>query len=391
MQRQTIAPRAQWEAALDDYAYGPAARPAAGLWDESAYYRFSAAEIDRIEAVANELYAMVVEAVGHVVDRRLYGLLGLDPAVAKLVEKAWSAFRRGGATAVQHSSLLTRLDLAQDAQGDIKLLGCHADGPGGLFTTSIVQWNWKEARFPDADQFNGLHEATTARLQRMSAGVPGRQHLHLACATPDAPRQGELAYFAALAEEASIDTTVMGLQDIGWDGHRFRDLDDAEMRWLFKLYPWEALMADAYGQHLPTAGMDVLEPAWTLLASNHGLLSVLWELYPEHPNLLPASLTEGDLAGKPLVERRSLLGLDRPARRLTRGGTVVYDTGAAVNPGGYVYLAPAPAAGVVSGAAGRTAVLQVWIVGDSAYGMGVRESRDPVIDADAAMVPHLFT
>jgi glutathionylspermidine synthase len=34
------------------------------------------------------------------------------------------------------------------------------------------------------------------------------------------------------------------------------------------------------------------EPIWKMLLSNKAILPILWELFPNHPNLLPAYFTE---------------------------------------------------------------------------------------------------
>ncbi len=82
----------------------------------------------------------------------------------------------------------------------------------------------------------------------------------------------------------------------------------------FKLYPWEWMLAEPYGRlALDPADPTVwIEPVWKPLLSNKALLALLWELYPGHPNLLPAYLDgPRELAGpagpgyvaKPLLGR----------------------------------------------------------------------------------------
>jgi glutathionylspermidine synthase len=34
--------------------------------------------------------------------------------------------------------------------------------------------------------------------------------------------------------------------------------------------------------------VDTLEPAWKLIIGNKAILPLLWEMFPNHPNLLPA-------------------------------------------------------------------------------------------------------
>jgi glutathionylspermidine synthase len=389
MQRHPIASRHDWRLALRQYPYGTAATPAAVHWDESAHYVFTAAEIDRIEEAANAVYGLIVDAVGHAIDRRLLPLLGYSAEAGALIREDWSRAHahNGGSLDPRAGGLCARLEFAYDGGESLKLVGCHADGPGGLFEAAVVQWNWLEARFPEADQFNGLHETLIERWQALAVGLRGRSRLHLTCATPAAEREGELAYLEALAQEAGLKTTTLPIQDIGWDGSRFVDQDERAIGWLLKLYPWEALLADPYGAHLGTADLAFVEPPWRIPASNHGLLALLWELYPEHPHLVPASLTEAELAGRAgPVLARSMFGLDRPAERLTLNRELLAETPPAANPGGMVHLAMPPD----FTQDGRRARLQCWMVGDKCLGMAVRESESPLFDADTPLLPHLF-
>ncbi|MFN3075413.1 MAG: glutathionylspermidine synthase family protein [Alphaproteobacteria bacterium] len=387
MRRIANTPRPNWQASLRQYPYGAEALPAAASWDESVRYEFSADEIDAIEAVADEVHGMVREAVRQVVETRTHGLLGIKPEAARMIDASWKAYWNGGQPDARQGGLYGRLDFAHDGRDGLKLVGCNYDSPVGLFEAAVVQWNWLEAAFSGADQFNGLHEALADRWREMVVGLRGRDTVHLTCATPDPRREGELAYLAATAEEAEVSTRILPIQDIGWDGSHFVDMDEEAISWLLKLYPWEALLEDQFGQNLKSASMSVLDPAWRIPASNHGLLAVLWELYPEHPNLCPASFREADLGDAGMVIQRSLLGLDRAAERITEGGETVAETEPSANPGGYVYIAR-PA--WWRGAEVRT-VLQTWVVGDKCLGMTVREGSDEIFSPeDAAVVPHLF-
>ena len=56
----------------------------------------------------------------------------------------------------------------------------------------------------------------------------------------------------------------------------------------FKLYPWEWMFHDAFGAKLASAPTRWIEPPWKAILSNKGILPLLWEMFPKHPNLLPA-------------------------------------------------------------------------------------------------------
>lgn len=386
MRRITMKARADWRPGLRKYPYGVRAMGAGARWREDVRYEFTAQQIDLIESVADELYGMLREATRAAVEGRLFQPLGIRPEAARLVEASWHDYWAGGRLNERSGGLVCRLTLAYDGRDSVKLLSCNADCPEGLFAASVIQWNWLEAMFADADQFNGLHEALVERWEELARGVAGREHLHLTCLTPDPAREGELVYLAATAEEAGIGASLLPIQSIGWDGQRFRGLEGEAITWLGKQYPWEAMVDDAFGQHLRTGGMGVLEPLWRWLPSNHGILALLWHLYPQHPNLCRAGADEAALGGAEAITVRTHLGLDHAATRMTEHGQVVADTGPSENPGGFVWFETPH----IFHQEGTHAVLDCWIVGDKCLGMSVRESEDPRVGPESAIVPHLF-
>ncbi len=389
MRRVMITARADWRPGLRNYPYGVAASPAGAQWREKVRYEFSAQQIDLIESVADELHGMVRETMRAVVEEKQLSVLGVRGEVARLIDASWADYWRPGGVNERAGSLVGRLTLAYDGRDSIKLLACNYDVVEGLFTASLVQRNWRESQVQSTSfsQFNGLHEALVERWEELARGVPGRERVHLTCLTPDSIREGELIYLAATAAEAGIETVLLPLQDIGWEGGRFRDHDGAAISWLVKLYPWEALTKDAFVQHLRSSGMGVLEPAWCWAASNHGLLAMLWNLYPDHPNLCRAALDEASLGPVEAVTVRSLFGLDHAVTRMTEHGQLVAEGGDVENPGGWLWMETPP---TFFEREGVHAVIDAWIVGDKCLGMSVREASSPLVGADAVIVPHLF-
>ncbi len=379
-------PRADWRPGLRKYPYGVRAMSAGAFWREDVRYEFSAHQIDLIESVADELHTMLREALRATVDGRALAQLGVRGGVARLLEASWNDYWAAGRLNERAGALIGRLTLAYDGRDSVKLLACNYDTPEGLFSASIIQRNWREALMADANQFNGLHEGLVERWEELAAGMPGRGLVHLACATPDPMRESELVYLAATAAEAGIATHLLPLQSLGWDGQRFIDDEGRSASWLAKIYPWQGLADDAFLQKLRMGGMSMLSPLWCWPMSNHGLLATLWALYPRHPNLCRAALDPEEMAGCDSVTERSLFGLDDAAQRMTAHGRTISDTGSADYPGGRVWLETPP----IFEEEGVHALLHCWIIGDKCLGMSVRESADPRVGSDAAMVPHIF-
>ncbi|MFD6415115.1 glutathionylspermidine synthase family protein [Streptomyces sp. NPDC060194] len=392
MERRTIQPRDGWQQTVEEQGliYPLTRYPDDVLrpyWDESAYYVFSLPEVEALEEVVEELHAMCLAAAGHIVAEDRFADLGItDPRVAELVAEAWE--RRA-----ELPSVYGRFDLRYDGRGGpAKLLEYNADTPTSLVEAASPQWFWMEERFPGADQWNSLHERLVDAWRKQAKLLPPGSPLYFAHSAAD--KLGEdlmtVAYLRETAEQAGLETEQIAMQEIGWDrmSRRFVDKRLKFMRSCFKLYPWEWLTTDRFGPHVldtldnggGTGSTLWIEPMWKMLLSNKALLAILWELYPGHPNLLPAYLDgPRDMAAyvaKPLLGREG-------------AGVSVHQAGGpevavAEGPLCYQEFAPLPDFD------GNRVVLGAWVVEDEAAGLGIRESAGLVTDEYARFLPHVI-
>ncbi len=397
MQRHRTTPRPDWQATVEEQGliYPLSRHPDGSLrpyWDESAYYSFSLTEIEALEEVVEELHGMCLAAAAHIVEKDRFADLGItDPHLAALIAESWH--RRA-----ELPSLYGRFDLRYDGRGGpAKMLEYNADTPTSLVEAAGPQWFWMEERFadvPHADQWNSLHERLVDAWKRQAHLLPPGAPVHFAHSIGD--ELGEdlmtVAYLRETAEQAGLVTHSIAMEDIGWDelSERFVDKKLRFMRACFKLYPWEWLVADDFGsQALDTldngggTGSTLwIEPAWKMLLSNKALLAILWELYPGHPNLLPAYLDgPRELARTGGYVAKPLLGREGAGVTLHPPGAdpVVRD-----EPCCYQELAPLPDFD------GNHVVLGAWVVEGEAAGLGIRESAGLVTDEYARFVPHVI-
>jgi len=155
------------------------------------------------------------------------------------------------------------------------------------------------------------------------------------------------------------------------------------MATVFKLYPWEWALTDQFGKSVVRSLPETLwiEPLWKALLSNKALLAVLWEMYPGHPNLLPAYLDQPGLLTE--YVRKPRLGREGANISIVAPG-MEHQTGGVYGEEGYVYqlFDPLPEFD------GYRPALGAWVVGDAAAGLGIRETVGLVTDDGAAFVPH---
>ncbi|GAA1012139.1 glutathionylspermidine synthase [Streptomyces sp. F-3] len=394
MERRTLAPRPGWQRTVEaqgliypltrhpDNSFRP-------YWDESACYVFTLPEVEALEETVEELHRMCLAAADHIVATGRFADLGItDPRVARAVAESWH--RRA-----ELPSVYGRFDLRYDGTGPAKLLEYNADTPTSLVEAASPQWFWMEECFPGADQWNSLHERLVDAWRRQAPLLPPGSPLHFAHTSDD--ETGEdlmtVAYLKETAEQAGLDTDWISMEEIGWDSLSGRFVDNGLrfIRSIFKLYPWEWMTTDPFADHLldtldnggGTGTTLWIEPAWKMLLSNKALLAVLWELYPDHPNLLPAHLdgprdlaTTTGYVAKPLHGRE---GAGVTVHRPGDGGPPVRD-----EPCCYQALAPLPAFD------GNHVVLGAWIVGGEAAGLGIRESSGLITDQYARFLPHVI-
>ena len=174
------------------------------------------------------------------------------------------------------------------------------------------------------------------------------------------------------------------LQDVFPSRDQFNSIHERLIAAVFKLYSWEWMVREDFGKHLGSDRTIWIEPPWKMLLSNKGMLPVLWELYPRHPNLLEARF---DDPGK-MTEwvRKPLLGREGANITHHQAGADV-ETAGHYGAEGFIFQELA----ALNRLNGMHAVIGSWVIGhaeDSSCGIGVRESESPIITNASRFVPH---
>ena len=141
---------------------------------------------------------------------------------------------------------------------------------------------------------------------------------------------------------------------------------------------------EEFSQHLAGEPARFIEPAWKMLLSNKGLLSVLWELFPGHPNLLPCYDDPAPLNGN--HARKPRLSREGSNVTLVENGAVIESNDGEYGDEGFIYQALAR----LPDFDGRHPVMGVWIVNHEAAGLGIREDTRRITGNLSRFVPHLF-
>ena len=373
MLREERVPRIDWPRKVEELGFHFHSIDGV-YWDERACYRFSAAEIDKLEAATGELQTRCIEAVERVISKRDYERFRIPEAFHALIERSWEG---------DEKSLYGRFDISWDGSGEPRMLEYNADTPTSLLEASVVQWYWLQDVFAQHDQFNSIHEKLIERWKDMRGGLPADGRMYFSGDAESAEDQGNLDYLRDTAMQACLDARAIDIADIGWDEARFVDVEGQPINALFKLYPWEWMVRESFGQHLLKGTMKVIEPPWKMLLSNKAILPVLWEMFPDHPNLLAASFEPGrfksDYVKKPLYSREG-------ANVSINAGGEVLEVPGEYGEEGFIWQAYHPLARFGD----NHTVIGSWIVGEEPAGIGIREDASPITRNTSRFVPHYF-
>lgn len=334
-------------------------------YQENAYYLFSPSQIEVLENAINTLNEMAIAAVQHVIDRNLFAKLGITPLGAELCRRSWQE---------DEPTLYGRFDLFYDGKTAPKLYEFNADTPTSLLEAAVLQWDWLEDEFPHDDQFNALHEKLVDAWRFM----PNHRGLtHFLYIDDSAEDYTNVCYLADTAHQAGREVAILPISQLGWDGNEFVDEQERRIEVAFKLYPWEWLTREEFGRHLLTSRVKWVEPPWKMILSNKGILPILWSLYPNHDNLLPAYFEPRDgFVRKPLLSREGA-NISLPNGIETEGN---------YGEEGYIWQAFCP----LPNLQGNYPVIGGWVVGDEAVGMGIRESDGLISTNLSRFVPHVM-
>ena len=347
-------------------------------WREEAYYRFTPAEIERLEEATREAYRMYCEAAEYIISEKpdfMERMLQIPAEVCERICESWNR---------DELSLYGRFDFLLDEKGVPRILEFNADTPTSLLEASVIQWQWKEECFPECDQYNGIHEGL---VQSWKDIFPAGSNIHFVGALDDHEDTGTLQYLASTAMEAGYSTRVLDINSMNLQNGLFYDPSGECIQKCFKLYPWEWMIDESPDGCL--AQVEWLEPIWKLVMSNKAILSILYELFPDSPYVLPCYLSRpqhGVFCKKPVfsLEGHNVSVVDI---RQWEEHALLKETEGDYNTGAYVYQEYVKPVAY----SGRYPVIGSWIVGGEPAGIGIRENRTEITDNLSEFVPHIIS
>jgi glutathionylspermidine synthase len=390
MIRLPIQQRENWQQTAREYGFKFHTMYGEPYWDESAYYQFSLQQIERdLEDPSEELHQMCLQVVDKVIKDDYYlKLFQIPKSYWDYIAQSWH----------DHSpSLYARLDLVYDGKSPAKLLENNADTPTSLYETGFWQWLWLEHQVDagklsrQADQFNSLQEKLVNRFVEL-AEFHQTGFMHFACCEDTEEDRGTVQYLQDCAAEAGLNHRFVHIEQIGvTETGQFADLQQDQINHIFKLYPWEFMLNEDFAESILTSNTQWIEPPWKTILSNKALLPMLWKLFPNHPNLLPAwfehelhlAPENQSIVKKPLFSREGA-NISILASK-TEQGSPLTTTDGPYGEEGYIYQQTQH----LPQFAGNHTLIGSWIVGDQPAGISVREDSSPITQDLSRFLPHI--
>lgn len=377
MIRKKITPREDYKKKLEDLSFNFHSLDNV-YWDESAYYEFSSAEIDVIEKATNELWQLCLKAVAHVIGHKLYDRLKIFTNLIPLIERSWYN---------EEPSFYGRFDLAYNGTGVPKLLEFNADTPTSLYEAAVVQWYWMQDTKLGADQFNSIHEKLTAYWKGCLDYFNG-EAIHFTCVKDSIEDFTTTEYIRDVATQSGFNTSFLYLDDIGWNKQEnvFTDIHDNVIKNIFKLYPWEWLSNEKFGDNLSLDATPTkwIEPAWKAILSNKAILPLLYELFPDSPYILECYDTYDERltswVRKPIYSREGANIIIR------KNGEIITETDGEYGEEGYIYQDVAE----IPNFENNYPVIGSWVIDQQSAGIGIRESGTMITDNLSRFIPHVI-
>lgn len=155
---------------------------------------------------------------------------------------------------------------------------------------------------------------------------------------------------------------------------------------LFKLYPWEFMLREIFSTKLEDAGVRWLEPAWKSIISNKALLPMLWQMFPEHPNLLPAYFADNNPPPLDSYVVKPLFSREGANIRIVDNGKEIASADGPYGEEGMIIQQFHP----LPKFEGNYTLVGSWLVNDQAAGICIREDKELITQDLSRFYPHVI-
>lgn len=348
-----------------------------------------AQEAEMLYDAAEDCLELYQEALAHVAKHDLWSKLGIPSPMIRLI-------RHDLERKLPH--ICGRLDFAGGI-GDlpIKLLEFNADTPTALPESAYFQkWQVDSIQNEYDGQLNYLIEDLTEAFASLKAQFPDRPPLLLLTGLGFVEDRLNLMVIKDAAVNAGFEVDYADLETVIFadDGVYLQsEAGYVQYPFLYKLVPWEAIMLkepellDILIRLSIEHQLIVLNPSYSLAFQAKHMLSILYELFPDHPLLLPTFDQEARLQGKQYVRKVNFGRMGENIQIIAPSGQVLAETKGDFGHFSKIYQEFAE---MYRDEDGDIYQPSMYVVRGKSSCLNVRRRDSLIIDDDAEFVPHLL-
>ena len=293
--------------------------------DQFKYFCISETGHAELRRATNELHALFMHATDFVLqDDKLLKNFNIPPSLWPKIHQSWDNRR--------NQMITGRFDFSVSERG-IKAFEYNCDSASCHMECGKVQGKWA-AHFDCDDGIDAGDDLYPELVEAWrNSNVDGVLHI---MQDRDLEESYHALFMQSAMDEAGLESKIIhGVSGLSWDADGdITDADGVKIKWVWKTWAWETALdqiraeceddEDKLANYQPGEAhtnaprlVDVLlrpdvmvfEPLWTLIPSNKAILSILWQLFPNHPYLLNCSTALSDelrqrgYVAKPIVGR----------------------------------------------------------------------------------------
>lgn len=349
---------------------------------ELPFYKINFDFLLNVSEVSIELHRLFLEATDRVIhDEQLLTQFGIPKIFWERIRQSWEN--------EQDFNLTGRLDLGFDGE-KFKVLEYNADTANQLFECAIIQKKWPEAvKLPSV--FTPVRRLNLALVQNWKK-MKINSIVHLII--DDHPNERLTAlYMQNVIKEAGLRSKLcVGIKQISSKDGLIYDQDGDRIEFVWKSFMWETIFEDYLhsnkdDQHLRLSDVflndqiKVIEPIWKVITDNKGILPLLSQMYPNHPNLLLTQWNLSDQFKQNGYVQKPLVGRDGQNIILHQTNNEIQSNQHSHRGTIYQELFP------LKKTDGYYSIINSWIIGGFYAGLCVREDQHLITNDQSPMVP----
>ncbi len=333
------------------------------------HFVFDDVDINQLKNASEEVFSLIIKTVRHICDNNLHTNFGVPNYVIDSINHS-----------IGDIGFLGRFDWAYNGINLPKLLEYNGDTPVMLDETISNTIRGIDIRQNLTHYLNKIQEFCSIN----------NSPLHLIYQEVDG--EDVINHLKAIESLYPEECIFLKIEDLGkTDEDEFVDLDNYLVKCMIKLYSWSWLIRDgetdfgkAFLKRIDNGDIKCIEPIWKVLTNDKRFLSLMWELNPNHPNLLKTvndnSTLSGKVVAKPIIGRE---GQNINIAYIDDNVDIIASSVGDFSDEGFIYQEYGPVANTRYG----HAVVSTWMVEDKFSGIVIREDG-LITTKNARIVPY---